>query len=186
MARRFEERGAERIDGDALGWEILRDPGVRDAIEREFGPGIVAHEAVDRVRLGTIVFADEAAMARLNAIVQPPLLALVRARMDAPAPDGRGIRVLDAALLSSWSLEGELDGVVLVTAPEYSRIARLRKARGYDDGEASRRIRGQRLPPLGTARRRWNIENDGDTAALIRRADAVWEELRALAAATRP
>src|SRR5215213_7523193 len=83
VARRFEERGAVRIDGDALGWETLRDPEVRDQIARTFGADVIAADgSVDRGRLGTVVFVDEAAMARLNAIVQPPLLRLVRRRLE--------------------------------------------------------------------------------------------------------
>ena len=76
--------------------------------------------------------------------------------------------------------------MVLVTAPEVARIARLKAARGYDQAEASRRVRGQKLPPLGIARRQWTIENDGDTATLIGRADDVWRAIQRLADAPRP
>jgi dephospho-CoA kinase len=184
VARRFEERGAVRIDGDALGWEALRIPAVRDRIAAAFGPGVIGAEGgVDRGRLGAIVFADPEAMGRLDAIVQPPLLALVRASLaEVVAP----VVVLDAALLSAWGLEWELDGVVEVTAPEPLRIARLRAARAYPEEEAVRRVRGQRLRPLGAAKRRWLIENDGGTAALTARADQVWGEITSLAAVHEP
>jgi len=184
VARRFEERGAARIDGDALGWEALRLPPVRNGIETEFGSGVIGLDGeVDRRRLGGVVFGDPAAMARLNAIVQPHLFQLVRESLDsATAP----VVVLDAALLSTWALEGTLDGVVEVTAPEAVRIARLRAARGYNQEEAARRVRGQALPPLGPAKRRWRIENDGGPAALYQRADQVWREIEALAAAPKP
>lgn len=183
VARRFEERGAVRIDGDALGWEALRLPAVREGIAGAFGREVIAADgSVDRARLGAIVFADRGAMARLDAIVQPTLLAMVRRALDAVAAS---VVVLDAAMLASWGLDRELDGVVEVAAPEAVRVARLRAARGYGDEEAARRVRGQSLPPLGAVKRHWRIDNDGDPGALRARADQVWQEIEALAAAPR-
>ena len=180
VARRFEERGAARIDGDALGWETLRADEVRDRIRSAFGPCVLdADGAIDRSRLGRIVFGDPSAMDRLNAIVQPALLALVRERLAAPG-NGPGLLVLDAALISTWHLEPELDGIVLVEAPERSRVDRLRAGRSFTAPVALARIRGQRLPELREARRVWRITNDGDMDALLRRADQVWDEIAAL------
>jgi dephospho-CoA kinase len=181
VARRFQERGAELTDGDALGWEALRVREVRDAIGAAFGPRVIDRDGeVDRPRLGRIVFADPDSMERLNSIVQPVLLRRVREVLDAR---GRGVRVLDAAMITTWKLEPELDGVVEVVAPEDVRVKRLRAARGYDDAEARGRIRGQKLPPVRGARRHWRIENEGDRARLLARADEVWEEIVSLAAA---
>jgi dephospho-CoA kinase len=184
VARRFEERGAVRIDGDALGWEALRIPAVRGRIAATFGPGTIAPDgAVDRARLGAVVFADRAAMAKLDAIVQPPLLAMVRRALDeSVAP----VVVLDAAMLASWGLDREMDGVVEVKAPEPLRIARLRAARGYGAEEAERRVRGQALPPLQAVKRHWVVVNDADAAALRARADQVWGEIVSLAATPEP
>ena len=150
VARRFEALGATRVDGDALGWETLRDPEVTRAIAAAFGPtAIDSAGAVDRSRLGAIVFRDRAAMSRLNAIVQPPLLVRVRGALAAAAGDG--VLVLDAALLSTWGIEPELDGVVEVAAPEKLRVERLRTVRGGSEAEARERIAGQDLPPLASA-----------------------------------
>ncbi|HET7499161.1 MAG TPA: dephospho-CoA kinase [Candidatus Eisenbacteria bacterium] len=184
VARRFEERGAVRIDGDALGWEALRIPAVRDRIAATFGAETIAPDgAVDRARLGAVVFADFAAMAKLDAIVQPPLLAMVRRSLDeSVAP----VVVLDAAMLASWGLDREMDGVVEVKAPEPLRIARLRAARGYGAEEAERRVRGQALPPLHAVKRHWVVVNDADAAALRARADQVWGEIVSLAATPEP
>ncbi|HET9253486.1 MAG TPA: dephospho-CoA kinase [Candidatus Eisenbacteria bacterium] len=181
VARRFLEHGAELVDGDALGWEVLRLPEVKEAIGAAFGARVIGRDGeVDRPRLGRIVFADPESMAKLNAIVQPVLLRRVRDVLDGR---GRGIRVLDAAMLTTWKLEPELDGVVEIVASEDSRVRRIRAARGYDDAEARSRIRGQKLPPVRGARRHWLIENEGDRARLVARADEVWEEIVSLATA---
>ena len=186
VARRFEEHGAVRVDGDALGWETLRVPDVRDRIAAAFGPGVIgADGAVDRASLGGIVFPDPAAMERLNAIVQPSLRELVVRRLGEAFAESAGPRVvvLDAALLTTWRLEPELDGVVEVTAPERLRMERLKIARGFTAEEALLRVRGQRLPPVRDAKRLWRIQNEADPAALLARADEVWRAIEALAAA---
>ncbi|HKQ19896.1 MAG TPA: dephospho-CoA kinase [Candidatus Eisenbacteria bacterium] len=175
VARRFEARGAVRVDGDALGWETLRDAEVKSAIAAAFGAELLNDAGdVNRGRLGAIVFRDPEAMSRLNAIVQPRLLARVRAALEAATGS---VVVLDAALVSTWALESELDGVVEVSAPPEDRTRRLRGARGGSEAAARERIEGQSLPPLGPTRAYWRIENDGDLAELARRADSVWEEI---------
>jgi len=181
LARRFRERGADLVDGDALGWEVLRLPEVRVAIREAFGEDVMDRQGeVDRARLGQIVFADPDRMGRLNAIVQPRLLERVRAALEAP---GALVRVLDAAMLTTWRLEPELDGVIEVVASEDERARRLRAARSFSDLEARGRVQGQKLPPVRGARRLWKVENAGDRAALVARADAIWDEIQSLSEA---
>jgi len=181
LARRFRERGADLVDGDALGWEVLRLPEVRVAIREAFGEDVMDRQGeVDRARLGQIVFADPDRMSRLNAIVQPRLLERVRAALEAP---GALVRVLDAAMLTTWRLEPELDGVIEVVASEDERARRLRAARSFSDSEARGRVQGQKLPPVRGARRLWKVENAGDRAALVARADAIWDEIQSLSEA---
>jgi len=93
---------------------------------------------------------------------------------------GDEVLVLDAALLGVWNLAPELDGVVEVTAPAETRIARLSAFRGFPEAEARERVEGQRLPPVRGARRSWRIENAGTRAQLLKRADEVWGEIERL------
>ena len=181
LARRFRDRGADLVDGDAIGWYVLRLPEVRAAIRDAFGDDVMdGLGEVDRGRLGKIVFADPDKMGRLNAIVQPKLLDQVRAALDEP---GSGVRVLDAAMLTTWRLEPELDGVVEVVASEDERARRPRAARSFSDEEARARIQGQKLPPVRGARRLWKVENAGDRLALVVQADAIWDEIQSLSEA---
>jgi dephospho-CoA kinase len=179
VARRFEERGAALIEGDALGWEVLREPEVRGRVAARFGASILAADgSVDRRALGRIVFGDASELSRLNALVQPRLERRVREALDLARGDG--VLVLDAALLGAWNLVPELDGVVEVTAPAETRIARLSAFKGFPQAEARERVEGQRLPPVRGARRLWRIENAGTRAQLMKRADEVWGEIERL------
>src|SRR3982750_1406693 len=179
VARRFGERGARLIEGDVLGWEVLREPSVRDRLVGVFGPAVRdADGSVDRRALGRIVFGDASEMSRLNAVVQPRLVQRVREALEEPAREG--VVVLDAALLGVWNLIPELDGVVEVSAPAETRIARLAAFKEFPQAEARERVEGQRLPPVRGARRLWKIENAGTRAELLRRADQVWDEIERL------
>jgi dephospho-CoA kinase len=179
VARRFVEHGARLVEGDALGWEILREPEVRDGLRGIFGPSVVDAEGnVDRRALGRIVFGDASEMNRLNALVQPRLLARVREALEGSTEES--VVVLDAALLGVWNLAPELDGVVEVTAPAETRIARLAAFKEFPQAEARQRVEGQRLPPVRGARRLWKIENAGTREELLQRADQVWSDIQGL------
>jgi len=178
IARWFRDWGATVVDGDALGWDVLREPEVVAGLVSTFGDRIVGQDgAIDRAALGAIVFRDATAMSRLNAIVQPRLLARVREALARPAA---GPIVLDAAMLTTWGLEAELDGVVEVVAPEPARIARVQQAKGYAAEEATARVQGQRLPPPRNSKRHWIIQNDGDLGAFRHRAESVWRDIAAI------
>jgi dephospho-CoA kinase len=184
VARRFEERGASLVEGDALGWEVLREPEVRRRVAALFGPTALASDgSVDRRALGRIVFGDASELSRLNALVQPRLLRRVREALEGARGDG--VLVLDAALLGVWDLAPELDGVVEVTAPAETRIARLSAFKGFPQAEARERVEGQRLPPVRGARRLWRIENAGTRGQLLKRADQVWDEIERLRSGAR-
>lgn len=177
VSRWFQEWGASLVDGDALGWAVLREPAIVVALVEAFGAAVRSGDgSIDRVAMGRIVFRDSREMDRLNAIVQPRLLERVRDALGSAA----GTVLLDAALLTTWGMEPELDGIVEVRAGDATRAARLVAARGFDAALAMERIQGQRLPPLRNPKRHWIIHNDGDLAALRRQAEAVWKEIARL------
>jgi len=178
VTRRFEERGARVLSGDALGWEVLAEPSVRKEIGALFGNSVLLDDGtVDRRALGRIVFKNASEMDRLNALVQPVLESRVRLALDSTG--GEGVLVLDAALRGAWNLAPELDGVVEVTAPPKTRIARL-QSQGFSEADARERVEGQRIPPVRDARRLWRIENNGTRAELLKRADEIWETIERL------
>src|SRR5437879_1578033 len=76
-AKILAELGAPILDADKVGHEIYQPgtPAYRELIDT-FGEGILAPDrTIDRRKLGPIVFADPAALKRLNAIVHPKMFA---------------------------------------------------------------------------------------------------------------
>ncbi|MRR10791.1 dephospho-CoA kinase [bacterium] len=152
-----------------------------DEVVRAFGPGIrYANGRIDRAALGRLVFADARQLRRLDAIVHPHLLAEIafqalKLKRGGSAP----LAVVDAALIVQWNLQHKLDGLIVVDAPERTRLARL-AAKGIP-AERARRIMAAQLP-AARLRRAADIviDNDGGLAGLRRQAKAAWERITAM------
>ena len=102
VGRTFEELGCRLIRNDDVGHEVLQQGGeAYDDVVREFGPDILeAGGAIDRRKLAGIVFHDPERLAKLNALVHPPVRERTRqllAAYQAAHPDG--IAIVEAAIL---------------------------------------------------------------------------------------
>lgn len=185
VARLLARHGAVVVDADAIAREVVAPgtPGLA-AVLAEFGAGVRAPDgSLDRPALARIVFADTAALGRLNAIVHP-LVADRRAELVAAAPAG-AVVVEDVPLLVENGLAGGFDLVLVVTAPERLRIERLR-ARGMADAQARARMAAQATDAQRAAAADVLITNDGSLADLAARVDALWRDRIAPLAAGPP
>jgi dephospho-CoA kinase len=182
VSRRLVSLGAVLVDADAVAREVVEPgtPGLAAVVE-EFGEGVLLPGgALDREKLGSIVFADDALRARLGAIVHP----LVGRRMqelvdDAPAD---AIVVYDVPLLAENDLAGLYDLVVVVDTPVEEQIRRLTALRGMTEEAARARIAAQagRERRLAVADR--VIDNSGTLDALAAQVDELWADLTRRAA----
>lgn len=130
---------------DPLGHELL-EPGqsAYDEVVREFGDSILGPgDAIDRSKLGAIVFADAAKRARLNQILHPRILDVVLkwfAALDRPG--GPEIAVVEAALIVESGFHEQLDNLIVCFATPAQQMERL-IARGLTREQAQFRISSQ-------------------------------------------
>lgn len=184
VASMLAARGARVIDADGLGHDITdTDPVVREAMLREYGPAVYLDDGrLNRRLVAAKVFADPAALERLNALVHPRILRRIREQLSALAAGGfRGPVVIDAALMLDWAFERECDAVLAVVAPEDAQAARLVRSRGWTDAEARRRLDSQRTNEAFVAAADEVIENAGSEEALSAATGAALERLLARA-----
>jgi dephospho-CoA kinase len=178
VSRRLAERGAVIIDADAVAREVVAR-GTRGLAEitTAFGPEVLdPGGALDRGKLGEIVFADPALLGKLNAIVHP-LVAERMLQIERTAPPD-AIVVHDVPLLAENRLAGQYDVVVVVDVPPEVQLDRLTRLRGMPEDQARERMdaqasRAQRLAIAGIV-----VDNSGALAELDHRVDGLWEELR--------
>ena len=133
------------LDADTLGHELLEQG--QDAyndVVREFGREILdAHGNVDRGKLGQIIFADAQKRARLNQILHPRILDVVRKWFAAQAhPGGPELAVVEAALIIEAGYNKELDRVIVCWCPPEQQLQRLVE-RGLTAEQAKQRMAAQ-------------------------------------------
>jgi len=182
VARILAAQGARLIEADVIGHEVTdRDPEVRAALAAEYGPDVYGPGgSLDRARVGARVFSDPAALARLNALVHPRIVAAIRRQLDALRAEGyRGPVIVDAALMLDWSLERDCDAVLAVVASEAHQISRLMRSRGWDEADARARLAAQRTNEAFRAAADEVIENDQDASALLAATRSAFRRLAA-------
>jgi dephospho-CoA kinase len=174
VARRFAELGALVIDADALAREVV-EPGTDGlaAVVAEFGEQVLDDDGrLDRPALAGLVFGDEAARGRLNAIVHPRVRDRA-AELIAAAPPGTVI-VQDVPLLVETGQADTYDLVVVVEAPEELRVRRLARDRGMSAGEVRARMAAQATDEQRRAVADVVLVNDGTPDDLRAKVDRLW------------
>ena len=143
VAAMFVDEGVPVFDADAV-VHRLQGPGgaLVAAIEAEF-PGTTTALGVDRTLLRDAVLGDDAAMARLEAIVHPAVAAereaFLAAHGDAP------LVVLDVPLLFEAGGWRQVDRIAVVSAPADVQRARV-LARAGMTAERFEAILARQLP----------------------------------------
>ena len=180
VANRWRESGIRVIDADRLGHAVLEDDAEsRVALVAEFGSEILTSDGrIDRRALGEAAFSAPQRIARLNAIVHPPLLERLDGELERARAAGADLAVVDAALVFEFGLGEVLDAIVLVTAPASIREERLRETRGMD-AERFARITETQMPDEEKVEASdYVIVNDGPIDRLRAEADAVLAAIR--------
>jgi dephospho-CoA kinase len=158
------------FDADACARRLsTSDPDILNAIRQEFGPAVFdAAGAVARPALRSLVFADPAARAALEAILHPAIrrewLALAETVRNR-AESGEWLAV-DIPLLFETSAEPHFDTIVAVACSPRTQRRRLSEQRHLPPELAESMIASQ-LPLAEKVRRaNYAVWNDGLPAAL--------------------
>jgi dephospho-CoA kinase len=115
------------IQADELGHRVLQPGGeAYDGVVRDFGPGILDDQGrIDRQMLAERVFGNPEALARLNSLVHPPVVALEEQLIsEYAASNPEGIAVVEAAILIETGSYRRFDRIILVTCSEQQQIQR--------------------------------------------------------------
>lgn len=182
VARLLSQHGAVIVDADAIVRE-LQMPGspVLDQIAAAFGSAVItADGSLDRAALGAIVFSDDDARRRLNAIVHPAVAAESARRFAAAfAADPGAVVVYDVPLLVEARADDPWDLVVVAQAPASLREERLVSLRGLTTDEARARLASQADDGARLAIADVVIDTAGSLAATTSQVDALWARLHA-------
>ena len=141
VCRLFAQRGVAVYDSDAAAKRLMtEEPALRVGIAARFGAEAYAGGALNRPYLAAKVFSDPAALADLNALVHPAVMADFAAWAE--RQEGSYV-ILESAILFEAGLEGSVDRTVAVLAPLELRVERTCRRDGRTPGEVRLRIAAQ-------------------------------------------
>jgi dephospho-CoA kinase len=176
------EKGAVIVDADLIARDVVAPGGIAygPVVER-FGTGVLdASGRIDRAALADVVFRDEAARKDLEAITHPAV-GRVMVEQIAAVSGVDQIVVLDIPLLAEKGRMG-VAVVVVVDCPEELAIDRLVRHRGFDEGDARRRISAQLSREERVKLADLVIDNGGSREQLLEQVDRAWSWLKSRSA----
>jgi len=185
VARMLADRGAIVLDADVLAREAV-EPGTPgfDAVIARFGDAVRSSDgSLDRPRLAEIVFADDEARHDLEAIVHPQVRLRIGEVVAAQA-DSDAVVVVDSPLLIETGGHESFPLVVVVTAPDDERVARL-EARGMGEADTRSRMAAQMPMEQKAAHADVLLDNGGSENELEAQVDRLWADLRERALSSR-
>lgn len=156
----IEARGGCVLDLDAVYHELLKtDASLLSTLDQRF-PGVVKDGALDRKALGSIVFADAAALADLNEITGRYILAETDRRLRQAEEQGIPIAAIDAINLLEGELPQRCKYTIAVVAPVEVRVKRLMARDGISEEYARLRISAQQPGEYFSSRCDYTLVND--------------------------
>ncbi|WP_405084684.1 dephospho-CoA kinase [Microbispora sp. NBC_01389] len=177
VSRRLAARGAVVVDADKIAREVVEPgtPGLAQIVAA-FGEGVLRPGgALDRERLGSIVFADTEKLRVLNGIVHPKVGERSE-QLQREAPDD-AVVVYDVPLLAENNLAPLYDVVIVVDTPDDVRLERLLRSRGMPEADARARIAAQASREDRLRIADIVIANEGSLDQLEAQVDKVWQDL---------
>ena len=137
----FQKQGVPCFESDAVGRKLLNTD-LREAVSEAFGAELYLQTgSLDRKALAEKVFANPAALAKLNQIVHPAVAIAFEnfKKQHANAP----FVINEAAILFETGGYKNYDVVILVTAPKSDRIERIINRDGSTKAEVIKRMKNQ-------------------------------------------
>jgi dephospho-CoA kinase len=161
---------ARCFSADAAVGRILERPVVHSALVSAFGPQVMTVQdgrpAVDRSVLREIVFQDEQARLKLEAITHPAVLAELEAARKAAREEGAELFLAEVPLYYEIGGTVEADLVIVVAASRTIQARRLMERRGLGEAMIESILRSQWPIEAKLERADTVIWNEGDLAAL--------------------
>lgn len=170
-AKIFEDLGCFVADCDIVAHEVLLDSNVKEKLCSLFTESILNEEnEIDRKKLGAIVFSDKEKLTLLNGVVHK---AIVEKCLDLCKNSGKDICLMDGSELESSGADKLCKHIVVITADEGVRLARIMSRDGIDKESALKRIRSQ----SDYSKNSIPVDNSGSEADLREKITSLFNQL---------
>jgi dephospho-CoA kinase len=177
----LRELDAQVVDADELARRVVEPgaPALAEIVAR-FGQEVLDPSgALDRKKLGAIVFADAEARQALERITHPRIAAAASRELARLAAEGHDAVIYEAALIVEKKLYTWMDGLVVVSLPPEVQLARLMERDGIDREAAASRIAAQLPLADKIAVADHVIDNSGTQDQTRAQVRALWQRINA-------
>ncbi|MEY4993887.1 MAG: hypothetical protein RIS82_1009 [Actinomycetota bacterium] len=178
VADYWARHGGVEIDADQLAREAVA-PGSAGALAvlQEFGESVFDAEGnLDRKALGTLVFENAEARAKLENIIHPIVRSMAQQKLAEQSPDA--IVIYNVPLLVEAAVYLPFDLVVTVEAPLEKQVDRLVKLRGMAKADAEARIAAQATPAQRANAADVILNSNQDLILLLKDAESLWARIQ--------
>ena len=179
LLREVEKLGGGVIDCDAVYHELLKsDSTLQNRLERKFGPLRDEAGAIDRKKLGAVVFHDPEKLDTLNAIAWEAVVARTRVLAEEYQKQGRALVSIDAIALLECPIKELCKLTVAVLAPPEVRVRRIMAREGISEDYAWARVKAQKPDEYFSKNCDYTLINDCSSAEeFSQKARVLLEEL---------
>jgi dephospho-CoA kinase len=182
VSRTLAGLGCVTIDADSIVARLYRpgEPGY-EALVNAYGKEILRPDGeIDRPKLASIAFVDDASAKKLNSLIHPLVIAQEETVISAEAqrfPGRDRIVVVEATLLLESGGRKRYDRIVVVDSDPAQQIERA-VARGMDRQDAERRMARQMAREERLRQADYVIDNRRDIGSLEAETMRVYERLQ--------
>ena len=170
FARYLSEKGFRVINADILAKELyVTNEDLKQKVITEFGEEIYPNGKFDRIALYQKAFVDNDTIKKLNQLVHPVVIneigKIIKLHQD------EEIIFVEAALIFEAEMENLFDFIVLITADENVRIARVAEREKISIDEINRRIKYQLPEEVKKDKAEFTFYNNGSFEELEQKAN---------------
>ena len=147
VAAQFATCGALVLNADLVAHQLMSPRGAAFSAVAEAFPQAVESGHINRQKLGKIVFGDDAALAQLEAIMHPQIMAARADKAHEYTYRRHPLVVMEVPLLYEIGADTLCDVTVVVTAPAFIQRQRVLKRKGMTP-EKFQQILARQLPDI--------------------------------------
>lgn len=177
VARMFKDLGAQIIDADKLAKRNILPgrPAYRKIIDT-FGKEVLKKDkSIDRKRLAKIVFNNRVLLKRLNNIIHPAVIGIIKNKIRLSKAK---VIVLDVPLLVEAGLNKFVDRLVVVKAGQRRQLERIQNRTSLSRADILKRIRSQVPLSKKVSLADFVIDNNGSLERTRIQVKKIWSKVR--------
>ncbi len=178
IAKMFGMLGCRIIDADKICHSLIKPPAeVYKKIIKHFGREVLAkNKAIDRKKLGEIVFKEKSKLWLLNKIIHPYAIREIQ-KVIRKEKKSRVI-IVDAPLLVETKFHKRLDKLIVIKMRKDKQVRRIIRAKGMTKREILDRIEKQAPLKKKLALADFIIDNNGSKKETLIQVRKIWKTLR--------